>query len=45
MKGFFNFQGRTEDQIKGSNSGLEVSTTVVQHANVDVLNGMEGVGP
>ena len=45
MKGFFNFQGRTEDQIKGSNSGLEVSTIVVRHANVDVLNGMEGVGP
>ena len=45
QKGVFNFQARTEDQIKGSSSGLEVSTRVVQHANVDVLNGMEGVGP
>nr|POE48570.1 hypothetical protein CFP56_65389 [Quercus suber] len=45
VKGVFNFQVRTEDQIKESSSGLEVSTTVVQHANADVLNGMEGVGP
>nr|POE92278.1 hypothetical protein CFP56_57116 [Quercus suber] len=45
VKGVFNFQARTEDQIKESSSGLEVSTTVVQHANADVLNGIEGVGP
>nr|POE95367.1 hypothetical protein CFP56_22628 [Quercus suber] len=45
VKSVFNFQARTEDQIKETNSGLEVSTTVVQHADVDVLNGMEGVGP
>ena len=45
MKGVFNFQARTKDQIQGCSSGLEVSTTVVQHANVNVLNGMEGARP
>uniref|UniRef100_A0A7N2N214 DUF4283 domain-containing protein n=1 Tax=Quercus lobata TaxID=97700 RepID=A0A7N2N214_QUELO len=45
VKDVFNFQARTEDQIQGSRFGLKVPTTVVKHANVDVLNGMEGVGP
>ena len=45
VKNVFNFQARTEDQIQWSSFGLEVPTMVVQHANVDVLNGMEVVGP
>ena len=45
VKGVFSFQARIKDQIKESSSRLEVSTMVVQHANVDVLNGMEGLGP
>ena len=45
VKNVFNFQSRTEDQIQWSSFGLVVPTMVVQHANVDVLNGMEVVGP